>query len=193
MKRHIATLATVMLLAGAALFSMRAEAAGNQLQVTVAVTITQSFSIAWGAATSVDDHGVVHSGDIAPFNWIAKNSAGANLGLNQTIISSDNNNGNKVIMVACLSPTGSTADISAKVTKPAQWSIGTAPGSDTFAVSAMLDTTEAPLSSTTAAPLGAVTTGTDKALVLSFTTPTALTKLAGSEQVICVTLTAAAR
>jgi len=193
MRSHTAVLGTVLLLAGAAVFCARAEAA--DLQVTISVTINQSVSIAWGAGTSTDDNQppVSHpAGDTAPFYWLAKNGSAVptDLALNQTVISDDANNG-KTIKVSCLSQTGSSAAISASVGTPAGWSVAGATGSNAFAIQATLGTTAAPLASTGGVSLGTLVAGTanDKALVLALTTPTGVTIHGGSQQVISVTLT----
>lgn len=191
MSKHVAVLGAVLFLVVAALFCTRAEAA-DSLQVTITVTIQQSLSIAWGAGTSTDDQGIQHpAGDTSAFNWTATSAVnGTNLKLNETVISSDTTN-NKTIKVSCISQTGSTAAISGSVGEPAGWSVGT-PGSDTFGIAATLGATSQPLSSAGGVSLGTVAAGTanDQPLSLALTTPTALTMLAGTEQVISVALTA---
>ena len=192
MKSLTAPLATaILLICAAVFFSLPVEAAPPGLEVTITVTISQSVTIAWGTGTSTDDSGVQHpAGNTGAFHWIVKNTAGAVLNTGETVSNNDTPN-SKTIKVSCLSQTGSAAAISASVSTPAGWSVGTATATNKFAILASLGAAPVNLDSTQSRPLGTVASGTanDQELILALTTPQAVDQLTDSDQVICVTLT----
>jgi len=160
---------------------------GNDMQVVVWLTIPKSVSIAWGAGTTGKT-----AGDVTPLDWTVKDATGDQLGHGETCASNDAHN-NLAINLENTSKTGTNARVSAAVTDSGGWSIGSAPTTDTFAIKAQLGTNA--LATLTAAAQELTGTarlppGADQPLVLTVMTPTDITRNAGVQKTIFVTLTA---
>jgi hypothetical protein len=129
---------------------------------------------------------------VTPLDWTVQDAAGSQLAHNETCVSNDAHN-NLALLVANTSATGTNARVSAVVTSTSAWSIGAAPAVNTFALQAQLGTNPQAALAATAQELTVTTRlakSADQALVLTVKTPTDITRDAGVQKTIFVTLTA---
>jgi hypothetical protein len=160
---------------------------GTQLEVIVSLTIGKSVFIAWGNGTTGKT-----AGDVTPLEWTVKDAGGDQLRLSEICLSSDPNN-NVAMNLENTSNTGSNAWVSAAVTDNGGWSIGSVPASDTFVIQAQLGGNALATLAVAAQELTGTATlapGADQALVMTAMTPTGITRNAGVQKRIFVTLTA---
>ena len=160
---------------------------GKEMQVVLWLTIPASVSIAWGEGTTGKT-----AGDVSALDWRVKGAGGDQLGLSETCVSNDDKN-NMAMVVKNMSNTGTSARVSAAVTGNGGWTIGSASGTDTFAVNAKLGTNAQVTLAASAQELTGTTRlakGADQPLVLTVMTPTDITHDAGVAKPILATLTA---
>ena len=165
---------------------------GTQLEVRIHLTIAGGVSIAWGGGTTGKALGAV-----TPMDWTVQSAGtGADLGLGQTCVSSDANNGIAMYLTNT-SNTGTNTRVSAAVPHAGSWAVGNVPGQDTFSIKACLGTNPEVVLSASPQELTVNTrlaVGQDQPLVVTVMTPASVStdaNVTGPADTIALVLTAA--
>lgn len=189
----------------------------NNLQVQVKMTLQARADICWALGTgglaapiaNADDAAVPFiEGDIKLFTWvvrdgnlsdpIAATASNYFIDLNGTYSSSDNQNGNKSLLIRNISKTGNAISLSAMATDTVNWKLAGAVTTDKFSLSCNPDLAGAvPLSHVSAVVLpslakSTIATPVTTSLVLTMSTPPDVTAGAGAVQTSTVQFTATA-